>query len=81
MLKRIVVVPGHEFWEDDAVPLDAATFASPAFVGHRQVTDAYLLALVQHRDGKLATLDSGVAELIAPKERERYVTIVIGPDA
>lgn len=76
MLQRIIAVPGHEFWPDEVAPVEAATFASPAFVGHRQVTDAYLLALAQHRDARLATLDGGVGELVPPSQRERYVTLI-----
>lgn len=77
VLKRIVAVPGHHFWHDDVAPADAKVFTSAAFVGHRQVTDAYLLALAQHHKGKLATFDNGVAELIqAHKERRQHVTLV-----
>lgn len=80
LLQRIIAVPGHEFWADEVAPVDAATSASTALVGHRQVTDAYLLALAQQRDARLATLDRGVAELVPPPQRERYVTLVAERD-
>lgn len=32
-------------------------------VGHRQVTDAYLAALVRHRGAQLATFDRALAAL------------------
>jgi hypothetical protein len=32
-------------------------------MGHRQVTDAYLAALARRRQGRLATLDKGLAAL------------------
>ncbi len=32
-------------------------------IGHRQVTDAYLVALARHHHGRLATLDKGLAAL------------------
>lgn len=79
MLKRIVAVDGHEFWADDLLPTEAAPFARAAFVGHRQVTDGYLLALVRHRSGRLATFDGGVAELLPKDERGRYVTVIEQP--
>jgi uncharacterized protein len=50
----------HEFWSD------SVSFADVAFggvIGHRQVTDAYLAQLARSRDGRLATLDSGLAQL------------------
>ena len=75
VLKKIVEVPGHHFWPDTIAPADAKIFTSAAFVGHRQVTDAYLLALAQYRKGKLATFDNGIAELIQlNRERGRYIT-------
>ena len=48
----------HAFWPDDA-PYEAGTLRG--VVGHRQVTDAYLAALVRRRGGRLATLDGGLA--------------------
>lgn len=77
MLMKIVGLPGHRFWSDEITPTKAATFASLALVGHRQVTDAYLLALAQHHKGKLATLDGGLGELITDHaERSRHVVVV-----
>ena len=77
ILKKITALRGHHFWSDDVAPADTAVFASLSLVGHRQVTDAYLLALAQQHKGKLATLDNGVAELIqAHKDRARHVTLV-----
>jgi predicted nucleic acid-binding protein len=77
VLKKIVALPGHHFWPDAVAPTDAAAFAGAAFVGHRQVTDAYLLSLAQNQKGKLATFDGGIAELIpAIKERHQHITLI-----
>jgi predicted nucleic acid-binding protein len=77
VLKKIVSVPGHHFWPDTVAPTDAKAVTSAAFVGHRQVTDAYLLSLAQHHKGKLATFDNGIAELIqANKERHQHITVI-----
>lgn len=77
VFNKIVKVPGHHFWHDNVAPADTKVFASVALVGHRQVTDAYLLALAQHHKGKLATFDKGIAELIqSHKERSQHVTLV-----
>lgn len=77
MLGRLTALPEHKFWPDEPAVTDAAPFTSLALVGHRQVTDAYLLALALHHDGKLATLDRGVPELIAERaERARWVELV-----
>jgi uncharacterized protein len=61
LLQHITRMPGHDFWPDD-LALPAALSARP-LAGHRQVTDAYLLALAVHRGGVLATLDRAAAFL------------------
>jgi toxin-antitoxin system PIN domain toxin len=77
VLKKIVSVPGHHFWPDTLAPTEAETFASAAFVGHRQVTDAYLLSLAHFHQGKLATFDNGIGELIQPNTgRGRHITVL-----
>ncbi len=77
VLKKIMEVSGHHFWPDAVAPADAKVFTSAAFVGHRQVTDAYLLALAQYHKGKLATFDNGIAELIqVNKERAQHITLL-----
>ena len=77
MLEKIIAIPGHEFWPDDLAPPAAKTFASLALVGHRQITDAYVLALTQYHKGALATFDRGIAEVIsAAKDRARCVTVL-----
>ena len=50
----------HSFWTD-ALPYEAAHLAG--VIGHRQVTDAYLVALARHNGGRVATLDRGLAAL------------------
>ncbi len=50
----------HRFWSD-AIPFEAAHLAG--VIGHRQVTDAYLVALSVHHRGQVATLDKGLAAL------------------
>lgn len=50
--------PWHRFWPD-AIPYDASQL--DGVIGHRQVTDAYLVALARHHGGHVATLDKGLA--------------------
>jgi uncharacterized protein len=58
LLNRITGHPRHVFWPDD-LPYTAATLHG--VVGHRQVTDAYLVMLTRHQGGQLATFDHGLA--------------------
>ena len=62
ILSDLAKYPGHEFWPD-AIPYAAADLSQ--VIGHRQVTDAYLVALVRHHGptARLATLDEGLAGL------------------
>jgi toxin-antitoxin system PIN domain toxin len=77
LLEQMIALSAHQFWPDAIAPAQASTLSSLALVGHRQVTDAYLLALAQHRKGKLATFDGGVAELMqSHKDRSRLVTVI-----
>ena len=50
----------HEFWVDDLSLRDNDRFDFSRLHGHRQITDAYLLALAVQHDGCLVTLDSAV---------------------
>ena len=59
-LAAMAAQPQHEYWEDAPEPLQMTTLQSAALVGHRQVTDAYLLGLAAHRQQRLATLDRGL---------------------
>ncbi len=62
LLERNLAHPDHRFWPDDLSLLDALR-QQQGIVGHRQVTDAYLLALASHHRGTLATFDRAVREL------------------
>lgn len=75
-LGTMVALAGHVFWADDLEVNDLASFTSNALVGHRQVTDAYLIELAKRHKGKVATLDVGLADLLPQAERARYVAFI-----
>ena len=75
LLNRITALPEHGFWPDD-LPLDKAIHAEELLVGHRQVTDAYLLALAESHGGIIATLDRGM--LSAAGTRGQLVELLQG---
>lgn len=52
--------PQHRYWPAD---LPYAEVAWKGVLGHRQVTDAYLVALARHHGGRVATFDRGLAAL------------------
>ncbi|KZS62063.1 type II toxin-antitoxin system VapC family toxin [Mycobacterium ostraviense] len=60
MLAALRAVDGHRFLVDDVSPVDGDV---PAIVGHRQVTDAHLLALARRRGVRLLTFDAALVAL------------------
>jgi len=69
--------PAHRFWAADLGFGDAVRRFEGRLVGHKQVTDAYLLGLALHKRGKLATLDESLATLLDSKSGERDRVVVI----
>jgi hypothetical protein len=69
--------PAHRFWEENISFVAAVEPFGGRLVGHRQVSDAYLLGLVIHKKGMLATMDRAVSALLPEKspERERIALI------
>lgn len=51
----------HAFWPDDLSLRDERRFDFSRLHGHRQITDAYLLALAVKNDGCLVTLDESLS--------------------
>jgi toxin-antitoxin system PIN domain toxin len=54
----------QQFWPDELRVRDAIAPLRASIVGHRQITDAYLLGLAIFRKGKLATFDHAIASLV-----------------
>lgn len=59
-LQRAVSTPYHRFIPDDISLLDDAVVDRRHLLGHRQLTDVYLLALANAHDARLVTLDKSV---------------------
>ncbi len=67
LLRRLTDLDGHRFW-DDTVALAGSDYVDPGrIVGHRQVTDAHLLAVALTHGGKLVTFDAGIRD-VCPDE-------------
>lgn len=71
-LKRILDLPHHVLWDETASLTDMKPLESLLLVGHRQVTDAYLLGLAIHHKGKLATLDQTLPNLLPESDPNRH---------
>lgn len=60
LMAAVCAFPSHEFWPDD---LSFKDVSSKGILGHRQVTDAYLVALAAKHNGRVATMDEGLFAL------------------
>lgn len=63
---------GHRFLNDD---VSLADLEIPRLIGHRQVTDAHLLALARRNDTRLLTFDAAAAALARSNEVELLTTL------
>lgn len=63
LFKEMATHPGHRFWADTLTMTDPAFQFPSLLTGHRQITDAYLLALAIHNKGTLATWDKAILSL------------------
>jgi uncharacterized protein len=75
LLAENVRHPAHEFWADTLQVPAAVKAGEPVLQGHRQVTDAYLVALASRHKGALATFDRGLRAL-AGKEPDSVLELV-----
>lgn len=69
--------PNHHFWEENISFGEAVRPFGDRLTGHRQVPDAYLLGLVIHRRGKLATMDRRMSALLPNESPERQRIVFI----
>ena len=66
----------HAYWADAPEPHRLPTLNSVAVVGHRQVTDAYLLGLAVLRGQCLATLDRGLLTFAQASGMAAHIELV-----
>jgi uncharacterized protein len=77
LLMRSTTNRHHKFLALDVEIAEVIGICSGGLMGHRQVTDAYLLALAIRANCKLLTFDSGLKQLLATeRERATHITIL-----
>lgn len=77
-LAEAVAHPSHEFWADSLSLLDPTVLKGWTLTGHRQVTDAYLLALAVHRQGCFVTFDARVPLSAVVGARAQHLVLLTG---
>lgn len=66
----------HQFIPDDISLLDAALVDDRRLLGHRQVTDVYLLALAATHDARLVTRDARIPLDAVPGATESHLVVI-----
>ena len=61
LVRDFCAATDHQFWSDSVALIDEQVFDDSRLLGHRQITDAYLLALAVANEGQLVTFDSAIA--------------------
>lgn len=76
ILRTNISHPSHHFWGDEISVLDALTVLQTP-IGHRQITDAYLIGLAIHKGGKFVTFDERALSLLpeSPSSRAHFELI------
>lgn len=75
LLAKATAHPAHTYWASD-LPLTSTRFQPRHLLGHRQVTDAYLLGLAVHHDGSFVTLDRRVDPAIVAGAGTEHLTVI-----
>jgi toxin-antitoxin system PIN domain toxin len=68
--------PRHQFWKDQIGFVETVRPFAGKMLGHRQVTDAYLLGLAFRHGGALATLDRGIEALLPDQNKRGLLEMV-----
>jgi uncharacterized protein len=77
VLAKATQAPEHNYLSMDFDYSTVRQVCTGGILGHRQITDAWLLATAVHHHCKLVTLDSGIRQLLATDaERSRHLVIL-----
>lgn len=68
--------PAHAFWPDDLSLLDEGVLDWSRVLGHRQVTDNYLLALAVRHGGRFVTFDARIDHAAVRGSAREHLVIV-----
>ena len=66
----------HTFWADEISLIDDRLFDTERVVGHRQLTDVYLLGLAVKRRGILATFDHKIPVDAVKGARREHLQVI-----
>jgi toxin-antitoxin system PIN domain toxin len=78
LLVQATRIGEHRFWPDDVDTLSDLPFSADLLVWHRQITDAYLIAMAARHDGVVVTFDRSMADVLPKQSSLRSRIQVLG---
>lgn len=75
-LAQAAATPAHQFIADDYSLLDAGGLHWPQLLGHRQVTDAYLLGLAVRHHCRFVSFDARVQLAAVPGAKVQHLQVL-----
>jgi toxin-antitoxin system PIN domain toxin len=76
-VQALCASPYHRFWPDAVSLVQPGTLNPAHLLGHRQLTDAYLLALAVQNGGRFVTLDGAVpVQAVAGAQPDDLVRLI-----
>lgn len=81
VLQRLERLGEHVFWPDDLDFSADGAIPTSHLMGHRQVTDAYLLGLAIRRGATLVAFDRSISDLLPSTSPHRSALTVLGGPA
>lgn len=75
-LAQAAATPAHQFIADDYSLLDAGSLHWPRLLGHRQVTDTYLLGLAARHGCRFVSFDARVNLAAVPGTKAEHFLVL-----
>ena len=77
LLREMVALAGHHFWPDDISIAHSELIDASKIFGHRQLTDAHLLAIALDHGGRLLSFDRGLRDIVPDHARADEVLTIL----
>ena len=68
--------PSHRFWSGGVSLISPASANWRQLLGHRQVTDAYLLAVAVAEGGRFVSFDQRISVDLVPQARPEQLVVI-----
>ncbi|NNK64996.1 MAG: PIN domain-containing protein [Gemmatimonadetes bacterium] len=77
-LRRFTAADSHVFWPGTPSLLNPGAIRAGKLTGHREITEAWLLALAVENSGALATFDESIRRAAVVGAEDRHIALISG---